>query len=87
MASEFVSCEGRYRPLIDTLLGRTIVVENLPMALKVVKRGLGSVVTLDGELFQPMGSITSGTSRTPATLSRESELRSLPEEISQLQSA
>jgi chromosome segregation protein len=88
VASELVSCESRYRPLIETLLGRTIVVENLPMALKVVKRGLGSVVTLDGELFQPMGSITSGTSRSTGDLvARESELRSLPEEISQLQSS
>ncbi len=87
VASELVSCDGRYRPLIETLLGRTIVVENMPMAQRVIKRGLGSVVTLDGELLRPVGSITSGTSRTAGDLvSRESELQRLPEQTSQFQS-
>jgi chromosome segregation protein len=88
VASDLVSCEGRYRPLIETLLGRTIIVDNLPMAMKVVKRGLGNVATLDGELLQATGSITSGTSRSVGDLvARESELQRLPEEVSQLQAA
>jgi chromosome segregation protein len=86
VASDLVSCEGRYRPLVETLLGRTIVVENMPMAMKVVKRGLGNVATLDGELLRSAGSITSGTSRSVGDLvARESELQRLPEEVSQLQ--
>ncbi|MGD0764706.1 MAG: chromosome segregation protein SMC [Dehalococcoidia bacterium] len=88
VASDLVSCETRFRPLIETLLGRTIVVENLIIGHRVIKRGMGNVVTLDGELLRPTGSITSGSSRSMGALvSRESELRHLPAQISQLESA
>ncbi|MDI6856774.1 MAG: chromosome segregation protein SMC [Dehalococcoidia bacterium] len=84
VASDLVSCEARYRPLVETLLGRTIVVETLPLAQKVVRRGLGNVVTLDGELLRPSGAMTSGTIRSAGELvRRESELHHLPEQASQ----
>ena len=86
VASELVGCDARFRPLIDTLLGRTIVVENLIIAQRVLKRGMGNVATLDGELLRPTGSVTSGSSRTMgALIARESELRGLPEEMSQME--
>ena len=86
VASELVSCDARFRPLIDTLLGRTIVVENLIIAQRVLKRGMGNVATLDGELLRPTGSITSGSSRTMgALIARESELRGLPVEMSEME--
>lgn len=88
VASELVSCDARFRPLIDTLLGRTIVVENLIIAQRVLKRGMGNVATLDGELLRPTGAITSGSSRTMgALIARESELRGLPVEISEMEIA
>ncbi|HUS83375.1 MAG TPA: chromosome segregation protein SMC [Dehalococcoidia bacterium] len=88
VASEVVACDARFRLLIDTLLGRTIVVENLIIAQRVLKRGMGNVVTLDGELLRPTGSVTSGSSRTMgALIARESELRGLPEEMSDLEAA
>jgi chromosome segregation protein len=86
VASELVSCDGRYRPLIETLLGRTIVVENLIIARRVLKRGMGNVATLDGELLRPSGSITSGSSKSMGALvSRESELNRLPEAKSDME--
>ena len=88
VASELVSCDARFRPLVDTLLGRTIVVENLIIAHRVLKRGMGNVATLDGELLRPTGAITSGSSRTMgALIAREGELRGLPAEMSEMEAA
>jgi chromosome segregation protein len=47
VASRLVKCEDRFRRLVDTLLGRTIVVDDLDAALRVLRRGMGSVVTRD----------------------------------------
>ena len=63
VASELVRCEQRFRPLVDALLGRTIVAQNLGIAKMVLRRGLGSVVTLDGILLRPMGSLTAGSAK------------------------
>ena len=59
VASGLVRCDHRYRKLIDTLLGRTVVVENIELAQRVVRRGLaGAVATMDGVLVRPVGSVT-----------------------------
>ena len=50
----------RYRPLIDTLLGRTIVVDSIEVAREMVSRGLGSVVTTDGILLRQGGAVYGG---------------------------
>ncbi len=85
VASKLVVCDSRYRPLVDTLLGRTIVVEDLATAHKAIKRGLGSVVTLDGVLLRPIGSLSGGGSpRAEAFFVRERELQELPEELERL---
>jgi chromosome segregation protein len=85
VASRLVSCDGRYRQLIDTLLGRTIVVDDLAMAHKVVKRGLGSVVTLDGVLLRPVGSVSGGRSpRAEAFFARERQIQEAPQELQRL---
>ena len=86
VASELVRCDRRYRPLIDTLLGRVIVVENLEMAQRVLKRGLGSVVTLDGVLLRPVGSVSGGTSaRAQEVLTLGRDLEEIPEELASLE--
>ena len=88
VASELVTCDARFKPLVETLLGRTIVVQNLIIAQREMKRGLGNVVTLDGELLRPSGAITSGSSITMgALIARESELRRLPTHMSELEAA
>ncbi len=60
VASDLVRCDKRYRPLVETLLGRVVVVQDATAARSVVSRGLGAAVTLDGMLFRPQGSITGG---------------------------
>jgi len=86
VASQLVRCDRRYRPLIDTLLGRVIVVEDLELAQRVLKRGLGSVVTLDGVLLKPVGSVSGGTSaRAQETLTLGRDLEEIPEELAGLE--
>ena len=47
VAAKLVRPEPRFKALFDTLLGRTIVVEDLEVARRMIQRGLGSVVTLE----------------------------------------
>jgi chromosome segregation protein len=84
VASELVSCDARFRPLIDTLLGRTIVVENLIIAQRVLARH-GNVATLDASSCDHR-SITSGSSRTMGRLSPERGCN-LPAEMSEMETA
>ncbi|MCC6388390.1 MAG: chromosome segregation protein SMC [Dehalococcoidia bacterium] len=85
VAAKLVRCEQRFRPLIDTLLGRVIVVEDVQTGLRMVRRALGSVVTLDGTYIEPTGVITGGSSGTDeGVFSRQRELDELPEQIASI---
>ena len=85
VASQLVKCDGRYRKVIDTLLGRTIVVEDLDIALRVLRRGMGSVVTRDGILLHPLGSISTGRPTSEGNIfARQQELSSIPKAIERL---
>ena len=82
VAASLVKTDRRYRPLVDLLLGRTIVVEDVPTALKTVTRGLGSVVTRDGVLVRSDGSIYGGSRGVSAQqFVLQDDEQSLPGEI------
>ncbi len=88
VAARLVRVEQRYRPLIDTLLGRVIVVESIDVATKMVRRGLGSVVTRDGVLLRQGGSMYGGRAGAAAdTFGLIRELETLPAEIEEAQLA
>jgi chromosome segregation protein len=85
VASRLVKCEERFRRVIDTLLGRTIVVDDLDTALRVLRRGMGSVVTRDGILLHPVGSIATGRPTSEGNVfTRHQELASIPRAIERL---
>ena len=86
VAAQLVRCQPPYQKLIDALLGRTIVVQDVETATRVIRRGLGTVVTLDGIVFHPVGAITAGFPRAtrPYILGHERDLESLPKEIDRL---
>ena len=85
VAARLVRCEARFRPLVDLLLGRTIVVETAAFAQQVLSRGLGSAVSLDGVLFRPNGAVAGGLSRISVeAIGRHRELQELPSEIESL---
>ena len=85
VASQMVRCRAEYRGLVDTLLGRTLIVEDLETGRDVVKRGLGAAVTRDGYLLRPNGALSGGRLAATGAFEREAELRSLPEQIEDLQ--
>ncbi|MEX2246487.1 MAG: AAA family ATPase [Dehalococcoidia bacterium] len=89
VASHLVRCESRFRKLVDTVLGRTVVVEDASLAQRVVRRGLaGAVATLDGVLLRPVGSVSAGSLATvQASFVRERESDDLPAELAKLGAA
>ena len=82
VAARLVRCENQFRPLVDSLLGRVIVVETVSLAQQVLRRGMGSVVSMDGVLLRPNGSLTGGVTRTSGqSFSRQHELEEIPGDI------
>ena len=80
VAADQVKCDPRYQHIIDNLLGRIIVVEDLSEASAVAKN-LGyrnRIVTLDGQVINAGGSFTGGsTARSVGVFSRKQELDEL----------
>lgn len=61
-ASSVVESEPKYRGIIESLLGRTLLVESIDQAI-VLSKKLNyryRIVTVDGEIFNQGGSITGG---------------------------
>jgi len=89
IAAELVSVKPEHRVVADALLGRTVVVEDLPAARAALGRLSGgwSTVTLGGEIARSGGSVTGGSAvRENGMLTRERELRELPDTIQTLDS-
>jgi chromosome segregation protein len=85
VASRLVKCDGRYRKIVDSLLGRTIVVDDLDTALRVLRRGMGSVVTRDGIFLHPLGFMSTGRPTSEGNVfARQQELTSIPRAIERL---
>ncbi|MCH7578757.1 MAG: chromosome segregation protein SMC [Chloroflexi bacterium] len=88
VASELVRCDARYRPLVDTLLGRTIVAENVGLAKQLLRRGLGNVVTLDGTLLHPVGSMTGGSAKAVRrAFTHKRDVGELPNELEHMRAS
>lgn len=78
IASELVQCDERFRPAIEYLLGRVIIVESLDVAVQLARRADFGIrfVTLEGELVLAAGAITGGAGKQKSSglLSRKREL-------------
>lgn len=84
IASELVSFDSKYKNIIENVLGRTIVIENMDQAIKFARETNHKykVVTLDGEILNPGGSLTGGTLRTSGNiLSRKRLIEEFKEKI------
>ncbi len=80
VASSLVSYAPIYENVISYLLGRTLVVDNIDNASEIAKRFNYSlrIVTLDGELLSPGGSLTGGTYKNSSNLlGRKNEIKEL----------
>ena len=92
VATELVEFESHLRPVIDMLLGRTVVVDNLKTARGIMKtlRGSFQIVTQAGEIVRSSGAVTGGETRKTregSMLGREREWRELPDKIQQAKTA
>ena len=80
IASELVSCPEQYRGIVDNLLGRIVIVENMDAAIAMAReyRNRFKIVTLDGQVMNPGGSMTGGSvNKEAGILSRANELEKL----------
>ena len=89
LAATLVDTEPRFKVLKEMLLGRTIVAKDLDAAMKL-SRDSGQrlrIVTLEGELINPGGSITGGRSsqKEQGFLSRQNEIDELTRDLSRVE--
>lgn len=87
VASDLVEYKDKYKNLIGHLLGRIIVVDNIDNAILVSRKYNQSLrlVTVEGELISPGGSMTGGAFRNSSNLlGRKRELDELKKEINEL---
>lgn len=80
-----IEFDGKYRNVMEYLLGRVIIVDNLQNAANLSKRVSGGLrfVTLEGEVINSGGAITGGTFRnkTANLLERKGEVTALQEKL------
>lgn len=90
VASELVNFDKKYQVVIESLLGRTVVVENMDNAVSLSKKYKYSfrVVTLDGDVVNPSGQMTGGSvqKKTTSLLSRGREIKELEVKLKDLKS-
>ena len=80
IASNLVSCDPTYRPVIENLLGKTVIAESMDTAIAIANRYSHRfrLVTLDGQVINAGGSMTGGSvSRNAGILSRANEIERL----------
>jgi chromosome segregation protein len=86
VAAKLVKYPARYEKLVNNLLGRTVVVQDVNVAARIMRRGLGTVVTVDGILFHPSGYISGGQPQAsrPFILGYERDIETLPKEMEKI---
>ena len=80
VADQLVKFDPKYRNVFSNLLGRVVVMEDLDAAIAAARKyGYKfRIVTLDGQVLNPGGSMTGGSaSRSAGILSRANELERL----------
>ena len=94
LASTLVKTQPRFAALVSWLLGRTLVVDNIDNAVALARKFKYQIriVTLEGELLSPGGSMTGGAFKNTSNLlgrrreieDLEKKVRSLGESLEQL---
>lgn len=88
VASELISYDNKIENVVSGLLGGTIIVEKLVDAIQMSKASgyAFKIVSLEGDVINPQGSITGGSKKSEAVgiMSREREIETLKKEIEKL---
>ena len=88
IASHLVTAQDRYRGVVENLLGRTVIAQDIDAAIAMANkyRSRFKIVTLDGQVMNPGGSMTGGSvNKEAGILSRANELEKLTQQEKQLQ--
>ena len=89
LASELVEFDPKYQGVIDNLLGRTVVAENLDAGIAIQRAGRYQfrLVTLEGDVMHSGGSMTGGSvqSRVTSLLSRSREIEESEQALKKLE--
>ena len=87
VASNLVDCDEQYRDIVENLLGRVMVVENIDCAIAISKRYKNryKIVTLDGQVMNPGGSMSGGSKgKGSGVLSRANLIEELKAEAQKI---
>ena len=83
LGSELIQFDPKYEKVFSNLLGRTVVAEDMDKAIAMARKYSYrfKIVTLDGQVLNPGGSMTGGSvSRSAGILSRANELERLAQQ-------
>ncbi len=87
IAINLLKCDSIYKDILTSLLGKTVVAEDLTSAIEIAKKYNHrlKIVTLDGQVINPGGSMTGGSQDKGAgILSRGTEIEELKKKEKQL---
>ncbi len=87
VASNLVDCDEQYRDIVENLLGRVMVVEDIDCAIAISKRYKNryKIVTLDGQVMNPGGSMSGGSKgKGSGVLSRANLIEELKSEAQKI---
>ena len=88
IASSLVTFEKQYQGIVENLLARTVIVSDMDAAIHMSQKYKNrfKIVTLDGQVMNPGGSMTGGSvNKDAGILSRANELEKLTAQEKQLQ--
>ena len=70
IASDLIKFDDKYKNIIENILGRTIIIDNIDNAIKFAKENNHKfkIVTLDGDILNPGGSLTGGSLRVTGNI-------------------
>lgn len=85
VASDLVSYDAKYDNIIKYLLGTTVIVDNMKTGIGIARasRYAFRIVTLDGDIINPAGSITGGSKKADVAnvFAYDRELREMEEQL------
>lgn len=88
VASDCVNTDKKYEGIVQSLLGRTVIVEDMTQAIELAKQNgyAFKIVTLKGDVINPSGSISGGsyTQKTVNILGRKGQIAELEEELKKI---
>ena len=89
LASELITYDAQYRDIMENLLGRTVVAEDMDSAISIAGNHghRFRIVTLDGQVLNAGGSMTGGsTAKSSGVLTRANELARMEKQTIEISS-